>query len=159
MKINAKESRISLFMGTVLAIVYISILVNGFFTILKTMIMNKGTIIVLFTIILVIIFQVYKIIILTISDNFHLILDDKYIMYKSFFIDIKEEYKEIKYMKLIRKPIRSFGGQQYILKIKIRKRNIYISIASKSSKQYRALKGLLIKRTGRMIAGDNKKAT
>lgn len=156
MKINAKESTAQTILGMILSIAIIAFWVNVFYTILRTMIMNKSTLIALITAIFVIFYLVHTLTILFIASNYQLILGEKCITFKSYFFYIKKEYKHIKYMKIINKSIGRFGRGKFILKIKVGCRTIYISLNSIGKQEYRALKGLLIKRTGKLIGGEEK---
>ena len=158
MKITAKENKVKITIGIALLMIIISLLVGSFLKIIKTIDLNRGTYLVLISIILIILYLIFDFVIDITSENYELILEDKCFIYKSVVAVLQKEYEQIKSMRIINKSLGRFGGSKYILRIDVGDiRKIYISLNSMRTKEYKALRALLIKRTGKSIDEKKKK--
>lgn len=157
MKISAKESTSKIVVIGVFIVIFFALLLNFSYRLIDKMGIAKNTIFPLLIISVIIIYQFWEFAILYASENYELVLEDKFIRYKSHFINCTIQYKEIRKMKIAKHMLGRFGGYKYLLIIKTgRLNNIYISRNSIKAKQFNALKTILINKTGKGIIDKRK---
>jgi hypothetical protein len=133
-KINKKMSKKRLLHEITFNIAVIAVFTYASFIFFKGIEIDKNAVIASAICGLLAVYQLYAVIVFIVSENFELILEDRYFSYKSYFTDIQEDYKEIKRMKVISKPMGHIIGDEHILRIRLNRRRyvfIYIFLGSR----------------------------
>lgn len=158
LKIIAKDSTARLVVNGILIVIFFSLLLYYTYTLIDKMGITKKNIILLLIIFIIIIFQLREFVILHMSNNYELVLEDKYFVYRSLFTNYTIKYTKIRKMKIVKHTLGRFGGYKYFLIIKVGRLNrIYISTDSINTKQFNALKTVLMNRTGNDITDKRRK--
>lgn len=101
---------------------------------------------------------IYDFAVISLADNYELILEDTYFIYRSVFVSIKKDYKFIINIKEINKSLTRFGGRKLILRIKLGKiKRFYIAVDGINGRQYKGIKQKLINKTGKSIVESKKR--
>lgn len=113
LKIIAKDSISKVVVTGILIVIFFSLLLYSTYALIDKMGITKKTTILLPIIFVVLMFQLREFVILHMSNNYELVLEDKYFIYRSLFVNYTIQYTKIRKLEIVKHTLGRFGGYKY----------------------------------------------